>query len=419
MPRSPRFTVTAEVAAAITSSLVIDEVLANIACRTAEVLEVSECDIYGYRRGEPTATCLALWTREATPGDDEWVGGKIDLTAQPTFAHVLREGRIIAAYLDDPGLPEADRERMDAWGEEASLFVPLVFRDEVIGCLQIIEKRHRRVFGARERELAATLATLAAVAIENARLHASLEEQAITDGLTGLYNHRYFYERLSQEVARAQRYRLPLSLLMIDIDDFKAFNDRHGHRAGDDLLRDVAALLRDETRHQVDLVARYGGEEFAVVLPNTTAAGAEVAAERLQQRCGGGAGEAVAAAGQAATPAEMAEAVATHVPAGAGAPPTPAAAASGTPEAARAVAERVRRRVAESSFGHGGAWFAHAAAPAVPKTPPVVTVSIGVASLADCEPSVDALVETADRALYRAKERGKNRVALAAEPASE
>ena len=89
---------------------------------------------------------------------------------------------------------------------------------------------------------------LAAIAIQNARLYASLEHLAITDGLTGLYNHRYFYDRLAQEVARAQRYELPLSLLMIDIDDFKAYNDRYGHRAGDALLRGVGALLQARRR---------------------------------------------------------------------------------------------------------------------------------------------------------------------------
>ena len=126
---------------------------------------------------------------------------------------------------------------MEAWGEHSCLIVPLLFRDEVIGGLQLIEKRHTRIFSARDRQLAATLAALAATAIENARLHASLEELAITDGLTGLYNHRHFYDSCAREVTRAERYHLPLSLLMIDVDEFKSYNDRLGHRAGDALLR--------------------------------------------------------------------------------------------------------------------------------------------------------------------------------------
>ena len=107
---------------------------------------------------------------------------------------------------------------------------------------------------------------------------------AITDGLTGLYNHRHFYERLAQEVKRALRYDLPLSLLMIDIDDFKLFNDRLGHPSGDALLRALADVLMAETRQQVDIVARYGGEEFAILLPSTGAVGATSAGRRLRDR---------------------------------------------------------------------------------------------------------------------------------------
>ena len=126
-----------------------------------------------------------------------------------------------------------------------------------------------RAFAEDELEILQLVANQAAAAVENARLYGRVELIAITDGLTGLYNHRHFYERLAQEVKRALRYGLPLSLLMIDIDDFKLFNDRFGHPAGDALLRALAACSRRETRQQVDIVARYGGEEFAVILPST------------------------------------------------------------------------------------------------------------------------------------------------------
>ena len=176
---------------------------------------------------------------------------------------------------------------MRFWGEKSCLLVPLVFKDEVIGCLELVEKRSVRRFSDEERELAGTLAALAAVAIQNARLYGDVEHLAITDGLTGLYNHRYFYDRLAQEVARAQRYELPLSLLMIDIDDFKHFNDRFGHRAGDALLRELGTVLESQTREQVDLVARYGGEEFAIILPST-GSGRGSAGARLRDAVQGG-----------------------------------------------------------------------------------------------------------------------------------
>ena len=106
-------------------------------------------------------------------------------------------------------------------------------------------------------------------------------QMSITDGLTGLHNHRYFQEVLSREVDRAQRYARPLSLLMIDIDDFKTYNDTNGHLAGDQALGELARVLGKSVR-RVDFVARYGGEEFAMILPETASAGARAAAEHVR-----------------------------------------------------------------------------------------------------------------------------------------
>jgi diguanylate cyclase (GGDEF)-like protein len=115
-------------------------------------------------------------------------------------------------------------------------------------------------------------------------LHESQErliERANTDSLTDLYNHRYFQERLGREISRAERYGHVLSVLMLDIDHFKAFNDRHGHPNGDRAIREIATILKAEVR-DIDVVARYGGEEFAVVLPETGMQEAFAAAERLR-----------------------------------------------------------------------------------------------------------------------------------------
>ena len=281
MPTKERFAVTAEIISDITSSLVLDEVLQSVARRTAEVLDLWECDIYDYRAAESETAALALWAREPHAHDGEWVGSTAELDEQPSFARALLERHMIENCIDDPDLPGIERRRMEFWGEKSCLLVPLVFKDEAIGCLELVEKRFVRHFSDEERALAGTLAALAAVAIQNARLYGDVKHLAITDGLTGLYNHRYFYDRLAQDVARAKRYDLPLSLLMIDIDDFKCYNDAHGHRAGDGLLRELGRVLRAQTRQQIDLVARYGGEEFAVILPSTGVAGATRAGERL------------------------------------------------------------------------------------------------------------------------------------------
>jgi diguanylate cyclase (GGDEF)-like protein len=126
-------------------------------------------------------------------------------------------------------------------------------------------------------------AELAAANVELAAANRRLEQLAITDGLTELHNHRYFHERLASEVERANRTHLPLSLLMIDVDHFKHYNDRNGHPAGDAVLRDVAQILR-EGRRMNDTVARYGGEEFAVLLPDTPRSSARSLAETLRAR---------------------------------------------------------------------------------------------------------------------------------------
>jgi diguanylate cyclase (GGDEF)-like protein len=109
------------------------------------------------------------------------------------------------------------------------------------------------------------------------------ERSAITDGLTGLFNHSYFLKALRQEILRSKRHEIRIALLLLDLDDFKALNDGHGHVEGDRVLTRAAALIRECIR-EIDVPARYGGEEFAVILPDTTRTGAYVVAERVRQR---------------------------------------------------------------------------------------------------------------------------------------
>jgi diguanylate cyclase (GGDEF)-like protein len=127
----------------------------------------------------------------------------------------------------------------------------------------------------------AALSSEAALAMEVVALYDHMKIMAVTDGLTGLINHREFYQALRRELERARRYRHNLSLLIIDVDDFKQFNDRYGHPAGDFALRRVADLLRKCSR-ATDIISRYGGEEFAVILPESTPAGSFMVAERIK-----------------------------------------------------------------------------------------------------------------------------------------
>ena len=140
---------------------------------------------------------------------------------------------------------------------------------------------HGSDFDVEERMTAESLAGQAVVALENARLHGIVERQALVDGLTGLANRRQADETLAIELARVERIGGPVGLILADVDDFKAVNDRHGHPTGDMVLRDLAATLR-ETVREIDTAARWGGEEFAVILPGTDLEGAAQVAERLR-----------------------------------------------------------------------------------------------------------------------------------------
>jgi diguanylate cyclase (GGDEF)-like protein len=155
--------------------------------------------------------------------------------------------------------------------------------DAVDGSRQVLAVARRgRRFSAREREVLRTLSEQAAVSLQNLRLHERVQRLAATDELTGLLNHRRLQETLAQGVRDAERYRVPLALVMLDIDDFKQVNDRYGHQQGDDVLRAVAGVIRSSVR-ETDLPARYGGEELAIVLPHIDLDGAVALAERIRE----------------------------------------------------------------------------------------------------------------------------------------
>ena len=164
----------------------------------------------------------------------------------------------------------------------SSVFIlPLVYEKELIGMLVFLSEKIN-AFTPHQIELLEVLGTQASISIANARLHAEIERMATTDGLTGLFNHRHFQERLSAEFKRLERFSEPLSLLLMDIDYFKKVNDTYGHPAGDKILQGVANILKDTIRN-IDIPARYGGEEFAAILLGTDSTGAKNMAERLRK----------------------------------------------------------------------------------------------------------------------------------------
>ena len=188
---------------------------------------------------------------------------------------------------------------------------------------------------------------------------AQLRELVVKDALTALYNRRYFFYRFNSEIQRAKRYGRTLSLLILDVDDFKKFNDAHGHLAGDKLLRDLAERIKGAIRrsdakpsYEVDIACRYGGEEFAVILPEAASVEGAATAERIRS--------------------------------------------SIETRGAIVVAERIRKQIEQARAEGSG-----------------VTVSIGVASYPAHGEDLDALVKSADDAMYRAKGTGKNQVIVA------
>jgi diguanylate cyclase (GGDEF)-like protein len=146
------------------------------------------------------------------------------------------------------------------------IIVPLQGTEEPIGVL-VVDYDHNEPIEESDLDMLGGLASTAALAIENSRLHAKVQRMANLDSLTGIFNHRYFQESLRQKLSAARELDQTVSLLMIDVDDFKSFNDTYGHRQGDLGLKSVARALKASVRHWDGLAARYGGDEFVVILP--------------------------------------------------------------------------------------------------------------------------------------------------------
>ncbi len=164
------------------------------------------------------------------------------------------------------------------------LSVPLKIEDKVTGVVNLTDKlaTSEGVFTEEDLKFLSIIVQQGAIAIENAKLYKKVSWLAITDALTELFNHRYFQVRLAEEINRARRYVRPLSLIMLDIDYFKNYNDINGHLRGNILLRTIAQILKNNARG-VDILSRYGGEEFVIILPETDLADAQAVAEKIRK----------------------------------------------------------------------------------------------------------------------------------------
>jgi diguanylate cyclase (GGDEF)-like protein len=157
----------------------------------------------------------------------------------------------------------------------------LRLRDQPPGYVAVFRPRGAPPYGAEDVRLLTLLAAWTAMALENLRLAQNVEKLAVTDDLTQVYNYRFLKSALRREIKRAGRFRQELSIVMMDVDNLKAYNDRHGHLRGSFLLRELAGLMAAQVR-SFDLVAKYGGDEFTVILPQTGREGAMVVGERMR-----------------------------------------------------------------------------------------------------------------------------------------
>jgi two-component system cell cycle response regulator len=274
-----------ELTSLASSTLNPKEVLYLIVKKISEILKVTRCSMISIN-AEDQRYAQVLSTFE----DPSITNIRLDLEKYPEIRNALssRKPVIIKDAQKDPLMKEV-KDVIAPLGIRSILVIPIFFREEIIGTMLLRTSRANHAFTKREIHLCVALAKASSHALYNAflfqklyREKAKLEKLAITDYLTGIYNIRYFYSRLEEEFSRAERYQMPLSCIMLDIDHFKKINDSYGHRIGDFILREFAQIVKRYTRKS-DLLARYGGEEFILLLPQTSLKGALIEARRLQK----------------------------------------------------------------------------------------------------------------------------------------
>ncbi|HEY8988100.1 MAG TPA: diguanylate cyclase, partial [Candidatus Limnocylindrales bacterium] len=264
-----------DVSSQLAASLDPHQVANVLAGHLARVMAVDECWISRWDRDDQRVVSLGHFP--IVPHEE--LEPFFEISAYPRTRQVLEEQAMVTIDVADLGADPAEKKLLAAAGNRSLVMLPLVANGEAIGLIELMAKAPIEL-DADRLSLARTIANEASIALENARLYEEARALADRDPLTGFYNHRYLHERFGQEAVRARRAHRPLSLLMLDLDDFKLVNDTFGHVLGDDVLRWTADLIR-RTLRASDVPARYGGDEFAILLPDSGAEEAALTAERL------------------------------------------------------------------------------------------------------------------------------------------
>jgi diguanylate cyclase (GGDEF)-like protein len=240
---------------------------------------------------------ILLWHKErdrfeigATQSVRDWqtyyqISDQYPAADWPTYRTIMKDKTARGYLVTDQELSARERANHVADQIQSIHSFPILIGDDIVGVLSLLSRTRRR-FGPTAVRIGHELAAQSAHAIDRARLFGQLRRRAETDGLTGLLNHRAAFETLDRELAAARKLDESLSIIIVDLDDFKLFNDTHGHLTGDQVLIEVAGALTDASRSR-DYVARYGGDEFLLILPGTTRELASHVAERLLRKMDG------------------------------------------------------------------------------------------------------------------------------------
>ena len=237
------------------------------------------------RAARTEAVIISRWDEGSMSLHELWRDGipgarpPADLTNSPMRRGVLRDGRTASVEAD--GRERAPEQvELREIGGRTLVCVPLSAAGRTIGIVELIAMETTRVLNAAELQIVEAMATLGANGLVQVRLLEQLRSAADMDLMTGVHNHRYLQERLRQEVARSARSHSPFGVLMLDLDNFKPVNDRHGHADGDRVLHNIGTAIKDHVRTS-DVVARYGGDEFVVLMPDTPPEHADLVAQRV------------------------------------------------------------------------------------------------------------------------------------------
>ena len=262
-----------EIASATAGADDLDTVLETIARSLRRLFPVDAAAL-GLLEGDSILVREVLAQRPAAPREPE----RLLADASHLMGWVIRRDR--ALWRNDVAAEMRFAESVRTGGMKSDMTIPLKARGQVMGAFRVA-CRKRHAFDPEDFEVLKRCADMTAVAVETQRLLSTTRRLAELDGVTGVYNRRHFKTLLDQEVERARGRDRPLSLIMIDIDYFKRFNDTYGHQAGDEVLRHVAQVVSKALRRS-DAVARYGGEEFVVLLPDAAITDSLPVAEKIR-----------------------------------------------------------------------------------------------------------------------------------------